>query len=57
MSDGMDTERERYLLANMRRWHRVADIEHAKHCKAHHDCRSAVERVYNELCEAEKDDK
>jgi len=41
--------REQYLLANMRRWRRVAELEHAKHCTKRHDCSAAVEREYQEL--------
>ena len=48
-------DREAYLLANIRRWRRVAEIEHANHCSARHDCSAAIERIYNKLMEADND--
>ena len=45
--------RENYLIGNMKRWRRVAEIEHANHCKARHDCSAAIERIYNKLMEAD----
>jgi hypothetical protein len=48
-----ETDRERRVFENMHRWRRVAEIEHARHCTAHHDCGAAVERLYNELREAD----
>lgn len=40
-----------YLLANMRRWRRVAIAEHVRHCTARHDCDSAVEKLYVAMLE------
>lgn len=45
----VDDERETMLLENMRRWRRVAEIEHAKYCTANHDHSRAIEVVYNDL--------
>jgi hypothetical protein len=45
----MNTEREQYLFENMVRWRKVADVEHAKHCKKRHDCGHAVEEEYDAL--------
>jgi hypothetical protein len=48
----MDEYRET-VYTNMQRWRRVAELEHSKHCTARHDCRSAVEREYVAMLEAE----
>ena len=47
------TEREAMLMANMRRWRRVAELEHAKHCKRRGDCSRHIEDEYMALLEAE----
>ena len=47
------TDRERMLMDNLRRWRKVADIEHARTCTERHDCSRAVERIYGQLLEEE----
>jgi len=47
----------RYLLDNMARWHRVADLEHSKHCDRLGNCGPHVEAIYQELMAAEQDTK
>ena len=43
-----------YLMANMARWHRVAELEHTKHCTQRGNCGPHVEAIYNELLAAEQ---
>ena len=37
------------LIANVNRWRKVAEIEHAKHCTARGDHHMHVEMLYKEL--------
>jgi hypothetical protein len=50
----MNAEREQYLMDNMKRWRKVAELVHAETCKARHDCHRAVEQLYHDLIRIEE---